>query len=198
METMPSHDAVGGLSGGVLSFGAVSAGLVAIGGIAAGVWPVFGGLLLGWQSFGGCFTLGWNAAVGNCALAHDYALGQFAIAAQANNPAAQAMLENNFNFQSWEFRGHRLCARQAFQGSLKGQTDTAAAPSTGLRMALQDGTVTGTSWFDVELGLVIEANLTQDLTMDIITPAPARGGAGGLTLTDRMHQTIAIKLESVN
>ena len=102
-----------------------------------------------------------------------------------------------FNFQSWEYRGQRLCARQEFQGTLKGQADTAAAPSTGLRMALQDGTVSGTSWFDVELGLVIEANLTQDLTMNIITPAPAHGGAGGLTLIDRMHQTIAIKLESV-
>jgi RNA polymerase sigma factor (sigma-70 family) len=84
---------VGGFSLGVLSIGGLSAGIFAIGGIALGVWA-FLGLAVGWQAVG-CIAIAWNAAAGNFALAHDFAHGPLAFAAQANNPIARQFFESN-------------------------------------------------------------------------------------------------------
>ncbi len=89
---------LGGLSIGLLSFGGVAAGVVALGGIAAGVWPLFGGLLIGWQAYGGCLTVAWNAAAGDFAFAHDFALGGIARALQANDEPARQFIEPNMFF----------------------------------------------------------------------------------------------------
>jgi RNA polymerase sigma factor (sigma-70 family) len=72
-----------GLCGiGLLPFAGVAIGLVPLGGIALGGWA-YGGLAIGWQSMG-CFAIALNMAAGNIAIAHDYALGNFASAAQIN------------------------------------------------------------------------------------------------------------------
>jgi hypothetical protein len=94
---------VGGLSIGVVSLGALALGGICAGGIALGGWPVFGGLLIGWQAFNGCFTIAWNQAVGMGSLAHDYALGLFAHAAQANNDIAREIIFPNPIFRLAEF-----------------------------------------------------------------------------------------------
>lgn len=86
---------IGGLAIGFLSVGGFSVGIFALGGIALGVWVLFGGLIVGWQAFGGCIAVGWNAAVGDFALAHHFALGRIASAAQANNEIARKFLQPN-------------------------------------------------------------------------------------------------------
>ncbi|HEV2435884.1 MAG TPA: sigma-70 family RNA polymerase sigma factor [Verrucomicrobiae bacterium] len=93
---------LGGLSIGILSLGGLSAGIFALGGIALGVWALFGGLTIGWQAVG-CFAVAWNAAAGTFALAHDFALGQFAWAAQADNEIARQFLMPNLFRRSAEF-----------------------------------------------------------------------------------------------
>ncbi len=93
---------LGGLSIGILSLGGLSVGIFALGGIALGVWAFFGGLTIGWQAVG-CFAVAWNAAAGMFALAHDFALGQFAWAAQANNEIARQFLMPNLFRRSAEF-----------------------------------------------------------------------------------------------
>jgi RNA polymerase sigma factor (sigma-70 family) len=80
---------IGGLSIGVLSFGGLSIGLFALGGIALGFWAVFGGLTVGWEA-AGCVAVAWHAAVGELALAHDFALGPLAWVAQ---PDSQTLVE---------------------------------------------------------------------------------------------------------
>jgi hypothetical protein len=102
-----------------------------------------------------------------------------------------------FELQSWEKRGERLCARLGFAGTLKGSTDSELAAAGGLQLSLQDGTTSGVSWFDPELGLVIEAQFSQDLKMTIVPSRAAQGGITPMTLTDQMHQDIVVKLESV-
>ena len=102
-----------------------------------------------------------------------------------------------FELQSWEKHGERLCARLGFAGTLKGSTDSEPAAASGLRISLPDGTASGLSWFDPELGLVIEAQFSQDLKMTIIPTRAAKGGTPPMTLTDQMHQDIVVKLESV-
>jgi Sigma-70, region 4 len=88
---------IGGLAIGLIPFGGCAAGFLALGGFAFGVWS-FGGLALGWQSFAGC-AVAWNAAVGGAAIAHDFALGGLAAAAEANNELAAAFVRRSLFFQ---------------------------------------------------------------------------------------------------
>ncbi len=90
---------VGGIAIGLLSFGGLGIGLLAFGGIALGVWPVFGGIVIGWEGIGAC-AFAWKAAAGGLAFAHDYAVGDLAVAAQANTEIARAFFASSsyFNF----------------------------------------------------------------------------------------------------
>jgi hypothetical protein len=78
-----------------------------LGGFGAGIWT-FGVLAAGWQAFG-CCAAGWHAAVGGVALAHDFALGGIAHAAQANNePARQFAASHGFFQWSQSLARHAL------------------------------------------------------------------------------------------
>ncbi len=89
---------IGGLAIGLIPFGGCAVGLLTLGGFAIGVWS-FGGLALGWQSFAGC-AIAWNAAVGGAAVAHDFALGGVAAAAEANNEVAATVVRRSLFFQN--------------------------------------------------------------------------------------------------
>jgi hypothetical protein len=71
-------------------------------GIALGVWTCFGGLAIGWQA-AGCFAIAWKATAGDFALAHDFALGRIAHAAQANTDIARQFIESNLCFRCAHF-----------------------------------------------------------------------------------------------
>jgi len=79
---------IGGFSIGLIAMGGVSLGAVAFAGIALGVYAATGGLAIGYLAHGGC-ALGWHAAEGGMAVARDFALGDSASAAHANDAAAQ-------------------------------------------------------------------------------------------------------------
>ena len=66
-----------------------------------------------------------------------------------------------------------------------------------MTMSIQDGTASGISWFDPELGLIIESDLDQDMKMIMGMPVKMRGTTVTQTMTNLMHQKITIKLESV-
>jgi hypothetical protein len=90
---------------GLLPLGGLAIGLLALGGFALGIWT-YGGLAIGWQAFG-CFAVAWNAAAGELSLAHGFALGRIAQAAQANNEIARHIIGAN-----WFFRSMRALLRQ--------------------------------------------------------------------------------------
>jgi RNA polymerase sigma factor (sigma-70 family) len=94
---------VGGITIGLLPFGGLALGVLALGGFALGIW-VFGGLVVGWQALGGC-AIGWHAAIGNIALARDFASGGIAHAAQANNEIAWQWIRSNWFFHYGEIVG---------------------------------------------------------------------------------------------
>jgi hypothetical protein len=105
----------------------------------------------------------------------------------------------DFTFQSWEQRGKRTCARLEFQGTVKNKSTQNPAPN-GMTIAIQDGTISGVSWFDPELGMVIETTLNQDMKMTMTIPMNGRAAAGAgrmLTMTNIMSQAITMKLDSV-
>jgi len=88
---------VGGLTIGLVPFGGLALGIMPLGGMALGVLA-FGGIAVGWQAVGFC-AVAWKAAVGAVAVAHDFALGGIAHAAQANNDLAEQFIKPNLFFR---------------------------------------------------------------------------------------------------
>lgn len=107
-------------------------------------------------------------------------------------------VSNNITFAQWEKHGPRLCARLEFDGTYQGKPSDNPNP-TGMSMAIQDGTTSGVSWFDPELGTIIDSDVNQDLTMSITVPMPARGGGRPTpqTMKMAMRQVLNIKLDSM-
>ncbi len=105
-------------------------------------------------------------------------------------------VSNNVTFVQWEKHGPRLCARLEFDGTFTGKPSE-HPNSTGMSMAIQDGTTSGVSWFDPELGTVIDSDAIQDLTMSITIPMPMGGQMTRQTMKMLMHQVLNVKLDSV-
>jgi hypothetical protein len=103
-------------------------------------------------------------------------------------------------FQSWEQHGKRTCARLEIQGTVKSKPDPNSKPA-GMSMTILDGNVSGVSWFDPELGMVIDTTANQDMKMNMTMPANPRGNTAAAgqtqTITSLLKQVITIKLESV-
>ena len=109
-------------------------------------------------------------------------------------------LDFDCTFQKWEMHGKRNCARIEFQGTLKSTPGTNANPA-GMTMTILDGSSSGVSWFDPELGITIDNTMDQDIKMVMNVPVNPRGkaGAGGRmqSITNQMNQVMKIKLVSV-
>ncbi len=110
------------------------------------------------------------------------------------------VVDFNVTFQSWEMHGKRNCARLEFQGTIKTKPDPSSNP-TGMSISSLDGTSSGVSWFDPELGIFIDASRNQDINMVMAIPMNMRGnkGASGQiqSITNQMSQILTIKLASV-
>jgi hypothetical protein len=102
------------------------------------------------------------------------------------------VIDHNFTFQSWEKHGQRQCARLDFQGTVKNKPDLDSKP-TGMSISGLDGTTSGTSWFDPELGTIIDTIINQDMNMVM----NMRAAGSAQSITNQMHQVITIKLISV-
>jgi hypothetical protein len=85
---------VGAFAIGLFSFGAFSVGALAVGGFGFGIWAL-APFAVGWQAFGDC-AIAWNAAWGGqYGVAHQFALGGAAHAAQANSEFVRHLLNAN-------------------------------------------------------------------------------------------------------
>jgi hypothetical protein len=94
--------------------------------------------------------------------------------------------------------GKRNCARIEFQGTVKSTPGSDANPA-GMSMTILDGTFSGVSWFDPELGITIDMTMNQDIKMAMTIPMNGRGNAAAKTqtMTNIMSQVITVKLDSV-
>lgn len=85
---------IGACAIGLFSYGAMAVGALAVGGFAFGIWG-FGAFAVGWQASAGC-AIAWNfASGGQYAIAHQFALGPVAQAAQANNDYVRHLWQAN-------------------------------------------------------------------------------------------------------
>lgn len=113
------------------------------------------------------------------------------------------VLDYTFTLERWEQHGKRNCARMELSGTIKTKDGGNAKPNQmGMTMAIQDGTTSGVSWFDPELGIVIDSQMHQDMKMNITIPKNPRAKPGtpvqSQTMTSQMSQDINIKLDSFN
>jgi hypothetical protein len=108
------------------------------------------------------------------------------------------VIDNNFTFQNWEIHGKRYCARLEFQGTIKSGENTNSNPK-GISFKVLDGTCSGSSWFDPELGITIDTTMNQSMNSVLTVPGQGRGNGGGQpqTIPAQMNQTILVKLVSV-
>jgi Family of unknown function (DUF6263) len=106
------------------------------------------------------------------------------------------VMDYHYTFQNWEKRGPRMCARLEFDGTLKSKPGENPAAG-GVSMKIQDGSTAGASWFDPELGMIIDSTANQNLTLVMSMPINVRGKTVTQTMTNLMHQTITTKVESV-
>jgi RNA polymerase sigma factor (sigma-70 family) len=85
---------IGACAVGLFSYGAMAVGGLAIGGFAFGIWG-FGAIAFGWQASAAC-AIAWNiASGGQYAIAHQFALGPIARAAQVNNELVRHLVKSN-------------------------------------------------------------------------------------------------------
>ena len=113
----------------------------------------------------------------------------------AAGPMGKLDVDMEFKFTNWEMREQRACAALDFAGTMKAAGE--AKPGLmGMAMTINDGTTSGQSWFDPDLGMVVESAIRQKLTMLMTMPqgAPNAGGGGAQTLTNRIDQKINLKL----
>ena len=89
---------IGGWAIGLLPFGGCAMGLLPLGGLALGYW-CFGSVGVGWFSFS-AGAIAWKAAWGGIALAHDYAMGGYAEALQANSEVAKQFIHSQPFFRA--------------------------------------------------------------------------------------------------
>jgi hypothetical protein len=90
----------------------------------------------------------------------------------------------------WEDHEDHHCAVLQTKGTMKG-----TAPATGPmgKMSLEGGNVAGTSWFDPELGALIDASSEQSLRIKGELPAPP-GQPHGPNFTSDLAQKVTVKL----
>jgi RNA polymerase sigma factor (sigma-70 family) len=89
---------VGACAIGLVSYGAFAIGMLAVGGCSFGGWA-FGAIAFGWEASAGC-AIAWHIASGaREAIAHDYAYGPLAHAAQVNDEVVKQLVHSSAFFQ---------------------------------------------------------------------------------------------------
>ena len=67
-------------------------------------------------------------------------------------------------FKEWEPRGGRQCVRIAFKGDVSSKPDP-KSPNTSAK--IENGEVSGESWFDPALGMMVQSNDAEDMPLQI-------------------------------
>ena len=119
-------------------------------------------------------------------------------------PVLGAMkLDLNYTLKGWAQREKRRCAAIDFAGSMiaKGGTNPSAM---GMTMSIESGKLSGTTWFDPELGHPVETMINQDMVLHMSVPNP-RGARTNVSaqmpasqnITNNTKQKVVIKLVDV-
>lgn len=108
-------------------------------------------------------------------------------------PLGKLAIDLQLTFKGMEARENHQCARVESSGTMKSGGGGQAGPMG--KMTVQSGKLTGVSWFDPELGALVDSSSDQTMKFKMEPPEGAPvppGGAGGMTAD--MSQKITVKL----
>jgi hypothetical protein len=105
-----------------------------------------------------------------------------------NTPAGVVTLNATYTFKNWEQHDGHNCAHLVMSGEIKTKSTSAAA--IGAVVDIRKSSLSGDSWFDPDLGMFVDSNFNQDLTMNITTRQMA--------LTQHMKENVEMSLLSIN
>lgn len=106
-------------------------------------------------------------------------------------PMGKLAVDSKITFKGWEDHENRKTVALTSTGTMKGSPGTEAGPMG--KMTIEKGTMTGTTWFDPELGALVETSADQ--VMQIKSEMPGAPGGGGFT--SEVGQKVSIKLVEV-
>ena len=78
-------------------------------------------------------------------------------------------VDMKYTFKNWEQHGDRKCAHIVDTGDISSKSVSAAM--VGAAVEIEKGKTSGDVWFDPELGMIVDVNTDQDMTMKITTRA---------------------------
>ncbi|MDB6016220.1 MAG: hypothetical protein JWR19_709 [Pedosphaera sp.] len=112
--------------------------------------------------------------------------------------SAVAAAESTCTFHGWEMHQNRNCARLEFQSTVKTKPDPNLNPA-GTSVSSLEGTISGVSWFDPEMGMIIDTAGNNDMKMVINRPSNPSGNPGGSgpaqSTNYQWHEVTTVKLE---
>jgi hypothetical protein len=97
----------------------------------------------------------------------------------------------NLTFTDWEVRQQRKSAKLSTIGTMTGEVSPPGSP----KLTIEDGKLTGTAWFDPELGTLVETVINQTMRMKGNLPKGMQGMEGDVTV--EMAQQISLFLAEV-
>lgn len=83
---------------------------------------------------------------------------------EMSNPIGIIVIHTKNTFKEWEAHAGRQCVRIAFQGDISSKP----GPTSGnVSTKLGSGTISGQTWFDPAVGMVVEADDEEDMPLQI-------------------------------
>jgi hypothetical protein len=107
-------------------------------------------------------------------------------------PMGKLSINAKVTFKGWEEHERHKTVLLASRGTLKGSPGQEAGPMG--KMSIDDGTVTAKSWFDPELGALIDSAADQAMRLKGEMPGPPGGNQRAQGFTSDIAQKVTIKL----
>jgi hypothetical protein len=105
-----------------------------------------------------------------------------------NSQAGLMTIDGTYTFKDWEQRDGHNCVHFLINGDIK--TKTTSAATIGAVVKIQKGIINGEAWFDPDLGMFVESDSDQDMTLDITTRSMA--------LTEHLKQNVELSLMGID
>jgi len=97
-------------------------------------------------------------------------------------PAGKIKMDMQYTFMGWQQHDNRKCALLEYAGDM-GSVSGSTGP---VNVSIEKGKISGDSWFDPELGMMVDAITDTPMTLKVV--------AQGKTVSMEMKQTATVKL----
>jgi RNA polymerase sigma factor (sigma-70 family) len=82
-------------------------------------------------------------------------------------PIGILTLDMKYTLQNWEQHGDNKCAHVDAQGTLSTKSASGESTASGVQVEITKGIITGEFWYDPTLGMIVETDNQQNLTLKI-------------------------------